>query len=49
MCMSDATVRMFPYSLGMGAVSASGIASSNTSLAAFLTPTGGEPVTIPDT
>jgi Protein of unknown function (DUF1559) len=49
MAMGDATVRMFPYSMGGGAVAATGIGTPVTSLAAFLTPTGGETVTIPDT
>jgi prepilin-type N-terminal cleavage/methylation domain-containing protein len=47
MCMGDGTVRMFPYSLAQGSVS-NGIASSNVTLAAFMTPSGNETVSIPD-
>lgn len=43
MSMSDGTVRMFPYSM------TSAFASGGTTFGAFLTPTGGETVTLPDT
>jgi prepilin-type N-terminal cleavage/methylation domain-containing protein len=46
MCMGDGTVRMFPYSLASGSV-AGGVAPVP-SLAAFMTPSGSETVTIPD-
>jgi hypothetical protein len=49
MGMADGTVRMFPYSMGAGTVSAAGVASTTSVLAAFLTPTGNETVTLPDT
>jgi len=45
MGMADATVRMFPYSMGIGVVS--GV--NGTGLSAFLTPSNGEVVTLPDT
>jgi prepilin-type N-terminal cleavage/methylation domain-containing protein len=48
MGMCDATVRMFPYTLAPGTVTA-GVGAPVTAIAAFLTPTGGEAVTIPDT
>jgi len=49
-CMGDATVRMFPYSIGGGTFTgAVGIGSANTVLSSFQTPTGGEVVTLPDT
>jgi prepilin-type N-terminal cleavage/methylation domain-containing protein len=52
--MCDATVRMFPYSIGQGVINtgsgiASPVAGPWTTLAAFQTPTGGEVVTLPDT
>jgi prepilin-type N-terminal cleavage/methylation domain-containing protein len=50
--MGDATVRMFPYSLGLGNITlGTGIATvpAGNSLACFQTPTGGEVVTLPDT
>jgi prepilin-type N-terminal cleavage/methylation domain-containing protein len=50
--MGDATVRMFPYSLqvtGTTIVGTTGIASSPTCILAFMTSTGGETVTLPDT
>jgi hypothetical protein len=47
MCMADATVRMFPYQMGLGSV-ASSVGTAST-LSAFLTPTGGEAVALPDT
>jgi prepilin-type N-terminal cleavage/methylation domain-containing protein len=43
MCMCDGTVRMFPYSM------TSAYGPGGTQLGAFLTPTGGEIVTLPDT
>lgn len=51
MCMGDATVRMFPYSIGIGAFEQGlGMATSTTSLAAFLTPNGAEGIGgLPDT
>jgi prepilin-type N-terminal cleavage/methylation domain-containing protein len=48
MCMGDATVRMFPYSVGNPAFTSSGgqmVGNANT-LAVFLSPTGNEPNTI---
>lgn len=50
MCMGDGTVRMFPYGTYTGgAISASGSTTTGgTLLGAFLTPSGGEPVTLPD-
>jgi hypothetical protein len=45
-CMADATVRMFPYSIGAPSIVTS-VGGAN--LGAFMTPTGGEVVTIPDT
>jgi prepilin-type N-terminal cleavage/methylation domain-containing protein len=47
--LMDGTVRLFPYSMPTGTISASGVASLSTSFAAFLTPSGGEAVTLPDT
>jgi prepilin-type N-terminal cleavage/methylation domain-containing protein len=50
--MGDATVRMFPYSLTQGVITAgTGIAAlpAANNLACFQTPTGGEVVTLPDT
>jgi prepilin-type N-terminal cleavage/methylation domain-containing protein len=47
--MADATVRMFPYSLTGGTISAAGVGSSPAVMAAFLTPSGNETVTLPDT
>jgi prepilin-type N-terminal cleavage/methylation domain-containing protein len=48
MCMADATVRMFPYSMTPGAVNvATGSAPANT-IAAFMTPIGSEVVNLPD-
>jgi len=44
--MGDATVRMFPYSIGVGSAPTSG---AGTGLGAFMTPTGGEVVQLPDT
>jgi prepilin-type N-terminal cleavage/methylation domain-containing protein len=44
MGMGDATVRMFPYQLGAGV-----FGPPATNLCAFMTPTGGEIVTLPDT
>jgi len=51
MCMADATVRMFPYSLSVTATNTgtTGVCSSFTSLGAFLTSTGNETVVLPDT
>jgi hypothetical protein len=49
MAMCDGTVRMFPYSMTPGTVNSSGVASSATTVAAFLTPNGLEVVTLPDT
>jgi hypothetical protein len=50
MCMADATVRMFPYSMTPGAVTnTTGAATSNATVAAFMTPIGTEVVTLPDT
>jgi prepilin-type N-terminal cleavage/methylation domain-containing protein len=46
MCMGDGTVRMFPYSLAQGSVT--GGVAPVPSLAAFMTPSGSETVTIPD-
>jgi prepilin-type N-terminal cleavage/methylation domain-containing protein len=46
MGMCDATVRMFPYSMGPG--SAVGV-TPGTGVLAFLSPTGNETVTLPDT
>lgn len=53
-CMCDATVRMFPYSVATPAsqVNSNGTSNLGTSapgLAGFLTPAGGETVTLPDT
>jgi prepilin-type N-terminal cleavage/methylation domain-containing protein len=56
MGMGDGTVRMFPYTIAQGQV-INGVGNtiaatpviSSTVLAAFLTPAGGEAVTIPDT
>jgi prepilin-type N-terminal cleavage/methylation domain-containing protein len=45
MGMCDATVRMFPYSMGLGTY---GVTPGN-GLVAFLTPVGNETVTLPDT
>jgi hypothetical protein len=42
MAMIDGTVRMFPYSY-------SGPAGGAAALGSFLTPTGGEVTTLPDT
>jgi prepilin-type N-terminal cleavage/methylation domain-containing protein len=48
MCMADGAVRVFPYSMTPGAVNnITGAAPANT-IAAFMTPIGGEVVTIPD-
>ncbi len=47
MCMGDGTVRMFPYALSAGAVTAAGVGTSGT-IAAFLTPAGAETVSLPD-
>jgi prepilin-type N-terminal cleavage/methylation domain-containing protein len=53
MGMADATVRMFPYSLTGGSIiTAAGVTQGTgtaTTIAGFLTPTGGETVTLPDT
>jgi type II secretory pathway pseudopilin PulG len=58
--MGDGTVRMFPYSMsgstnagailsnGVGSTATGGPANANLAFASFLTPTGGEAVTIPD-
>jgi len=57
MCMGDATVRMFPYTIAQGQV-INGIGHNATIavpvpsalvLGAFLTPSGGEAVSLPDT
>ena len=48
MCMGDATVRMFPYSIEVGSFR-NGVATSPSTLAAFLTPTGNETITLVDT
>ena len=47
--MGDGTVRMFPYSMPLGAIT-TGVATItiSTSLQGFLTPNGGEAVTLPD-
>jgi prepilin-type N-terminal cleavage/methylation domain-containing protein len=49
--IGDATVRMFPYSIGAAtfATSTTSTAIAGSQLGAFLTPTGGENVTLPDT
>jgi len=48
--MGDATVRMFPYTTYTGGTITNGVGTlAPTGLAAFLTPTGGEVVTLPDT
>ena len=56
MGMGDGTVRMFPYTIlpgivlnGVSVQSATVTTADPTKLAAFLTPVGGEAVTIPDT
>jgi hypothetical protein len=56
MGMGDGTVRLFPYSMPVGvmgtgttATNTNGSATTANSLAAFLTPTGGESVSLPDT
>jgi phage FluMu protein Com/type II secretory pathway pseudopilin PulG len=47
--MGDATVRLFPYSMGQGIITpGTGVGQMN-SLSAFQTPTGGEVVVLPDT
>jgi len=49
--MGDATVRMFPYTTYTGGVITTGVSTmptAGTSLGGFLTPTGGEVVTLPD-
>ena len=46
--MADATVRMFPYSIGIGSLSTTtGVGTQ--ALGAFQSPTGSEVVTLPDT
>ena len=47
-CMGDATVRMFPYAIGVGTYNAA-TPSLSTGLIAFQTPNAGEVVTLPDT
>jgi len=51
-CMGDATVRMFPYTTYTGGTITAGVnttgAANPTQLGSFLTPTGGEVVTLPD-
>ena len=49
MCMGDATVRLFPYAVGLGKFMPNGAADEVGTLAAFLTPCGGEVVTLGDT
>jgi prepilin-type N-terminal cleavage/methylation domain-containing protein len=52
MGMADATVRMFPYSLGGVAttiVPTTGVCGNPASIGAFMTPTGAETVVLPDT
>ena len=59
MGMADGTVRMFPYTITPGGVATTGVGVVNpavtplvvapSSIAAFLTPNGGEAVTLPDT
>jgi len=51
-CLGDGTVRMFPYSIGAAtfvSIPGGGTAGTVGTLAPFLTPVGGENVTIPDT
>jgi hypothetical protein len=49
MCMCDATIRMYPYSLDLGTFTPNGAANGVSSLAAYLTPCGDELVTVGDT
>jgi type II secretory pathway pseudopilin PulG len=50
MCMGDATVRMFPYSITVGSFKDGvGMPVTANNLATFLTPTGGEVLTLCDT
>jgi prepilin-type N-terminal cleavage/methylation domain-containing protein len=51
MGMADATVRMFPFSMGNipNVTLTNGVCNNATSVGAFLTPTGGESVVLPDT
>jgi len=46
MCMGDGTVRMFPYGSYSGTSITSGVGTGG--FAPFLTPSGGEAVTLPD-
>jgi prepilin-type N-terminal cleavage/methylation domain-containing protein len=52
MVMGDGTVRMFPYTTYTGGTITNGVASAwvltSSGMAAFLTPTGSEPCTLPD-
>jgi len=50
MGMGDGTVRMFPYTTYTGGVITTGVSTLGpTGLGVFLTPSGNEPVTLPDT
>jgi len=46
MCMGDGTVKMFPYTLTGGTISGTGVSTGT--FGWFLTPSGGEAVTLPD-
>ena len=49
MCMADGTVRTFPYALSGGTITAAtGAATTNTTVAAFMTPSGDETASLPD-
>jgi len=50
MGLMDGTVRLFPYSMTVSTIANTGsAAAAGTTLAGFLTPSGGEAVTLPDT
>jgi type II secretory pathway pseudopilin PulG len=48
MCMCDATVRMFPYAMDLGTFKADGSGDPMGSITSYLTPTGGEVITLCD-